>query len=73
MSVKICATCRHLKVLDQGREFELIIDTEYTLFGCDLLKWKKKEFYLMAPVEENLEDDSDRVCPFWEEWKKETQ
>ncbi len=64
----ICATCKHLKVLETSREFEKIIDTEYTLFSCAILGWKKKEFYLMAPVKEELGEQSSYRCPFWEEW-----
>jgi hypothetical protein len=70
VTIKLCANCRHLKVLDQGREFEFIIDTEYTLFECDLVKKKVKEFYLMAPVNEQLNvEDPENACPGWELWK----
>jgi len=70
VAIKICATCKHLKVIDQGREFDRIIDTEYTLFECDRLKKRTKEYYLMAPVREQLDiDDSENPCPFWEPWK----
>ena len=68
MKIKICATCRHLKVVDQGREFEFIIDTEYTLFTCDVLHWSTREFYLMAPVDHEIKDSSDFQCKYWEEW-----
>ncbi len=67
--IKTCATCKHLNVLEQGREFELILDTEYTLFKCTILNWEKKEFYLMTPVPEELSDVDDRVCDYWEYWK----
>jgi hypothetical protein len=69
--MKTCATCRHLKVVEQGREFELILDTEYTLFQCGVLNWKKKEFYLMAPVPRELDDTGDTACEYWEYWKSE--
>lgn len=68
--IKTCATCRHLTVLEQGREFEMILDTEYTLFQCAVLKWEKKEFYLMAPVEKELRCMDDDVCDYWEYWKE---
>ncbi|MDQ7826287.1 MAG: hypothetical protein RDV48_26025 [Candidatus Eremiobacteraeota bacterium] len=69
--IKVCATCRHLKVLDQGREFEYIIDTEYTLFECEVYRTRTKEYYLMAPVPESI-DEKPVTCEYWEEWKKET-
>lgn len=64
----ICATCRHLVPLETGREFDQIADTEYTKFTCDIFGWKKKEFYLMAPVEKNLDNTRKQICEFWEEW-----
>lgn len=66
----ICATCKHLMALETGREFEKIIDTEYTLFSCKILGWKKKEFYLMAPVDRNLDDQKVQICEFWEDWRE---
>jgi hypothetical protein len=69
VNVKICATCKHLKIIDQGREFEFIADTEFTLFECQIFKVNKKEFYLMAPVEEELKESSETCCEFWEDWK----
>jgi len=64
----ICATCRHLKAVEKGREFKKIIDTEYTLFKCAILCWKTKEFYLMTPINENLDNQKVQICEFWEEW-----
>jgi hypothetical protein len=64
----ICATCRHLAALETGREFEKIIDTEFTTFKCDVLGWKTREFYLMAPVEKDLSNTKTQICEFWEEW-----
>lgn len=65
---KICATCRYLKAIETGREFERIIDTEYTRFTCKILGWEKKEFYLMAPIQKNLDELDFTPCEFWEEW-----
>lgn len=69
MTIKICATCKHLKVLEQKREFEHIVDTEYTLFQCEVFECKIKEFYLMAPVKEELKDNNDFMCEFWKDWR----
>ncbi len=69
MTVKICATCKHLQVIEQGREFQYIIDTEYTLFKCALANKTVKEFYLMIPVEEELKVETKNECIFWEPWK----
>lgn len=66
---RICATCLHLTAEETGREFPGIIDTEYTIFSCNKLGWKTKEFYLMKPPEDILEDTSNyHECPFWEPW-----
>lgn len=69
MSITICATCRNLEVEEVGREFEGIVDTEFTVFTCRIFGWKTKEFYLMAPVKNPLEEKNDFLCEFWEEWK----
>jgi hypothetical protein len=72
VTIKICATCIHLKVLDQGREFDLILDTEYTLFECEKLNQRTKEFYLMVPVNDCLElNEPESICSYWEPWKRE--
>ncbi|MCL5772779.1 MAG: hypothetical protein M1536_00155 [Firmicutes bacterium] len=68
MTRAVCATCKHLKVLEVGREFEQILDTEYTLFECSVFGWRTKEFYLMAPSPESIGDIDDTICEFWEEW-----
>ncbi|MCL5036503.1 MAG: hypothetical protein M1269_05210 [Chloroflexi bacterium] len=66
---RICATCRHLKVLETGREFAAIIDTEYTLFSCSKLGWETKEFYLMKTDIDIAEyTSSQEECPHWEPW-----
>lgn len=64
----ICATCRHLKVLGTGREFEKIIDTEFTEFACKRLEWKTREFYLMTPVDKKIDPSQIKKCPYWEPW-----
>ena len=69
----ICATCRHLSAVETGREFDKIMDTEYTLFTCKVMGWKKKEFYLMAPVNKNINDTRIHLCEFWEQWTPETE
>lgn len=66
----LCATCRHLKILEVGREFEKILDTEYTLFRCAVLGWETKEFYLMAPVGDPSAETPSRICEFWEDWRE---
>jgi len=57
-----------LKIKETGREFERIIDTEYTKFYCELLGWEVREFYLMAPVDKDLTGIKPQICEFWEEW-----
>lgn len=70
MNIKICATCKNLKVLEQGREFEKILDTEFTTFKCDIFNWKAKEFYLMAPLDNPMNDKTEKNCEFWEDWRE---
>lgn len=63
---RICATCRHLEVLEQGREFASIVDTEYAVFRCARLGTVTREDYLMAPVPTELPAERPPACPFWE-------
>ncbi len=67
--MNICATCRHLQVLETGREFENIMDTQFTKFSCSALGWQTREFYLMAPVDKDLSQNQPRHCSFWEPWE----
>jgi len=62
---RICATCRHLEVLEQGRAFPQIVDTEFMRFRCAVLGISGREDYLMAPVEETLPTDPPATCPHW--------
>lgn len=67
---KICALCRHLETVEQGREFPGIVDTEYLVFRCRRLGWKHREDYLMEPVREDLEPVDPAGCPYWEPWEE---
>lgn len=66
---RICATCRNLEVVDQGREFEQIADSEFIVFRCKVLGTCTRDDYLMAPVLEELPPDPGSTCPFWEPWQ----
>lgn len=69
LSKAACATCRHLKALQTGREFDLIVDTEYTTFHCDMFGWTVKEYYLMSPVSTDVSTwSTEKICEFWAEW-----
>lgn len=67
---KICALCRNLQVVDSGREFEQIADTEYMVFRCRVLGWTSREDYLMDsdPAALLLEKDEPFDCPRFEPW-----
>jgi hypothetical protein len=67
---KICALCRHLEVVEQGREFPRIADTEYLVFRCRVLGWTTREDYLMAPVEKEIQEPRPFDCPHWEMWSE---
>lgn len=64
----ICATCRFLSAVETGREFDKIVDTEYTSFACQRLGWKTREFYLMAPIDQDPSTKQPHKCEFWEPW-----
>lgn len=66
---KVCATCRHLEVREQGEEFPGIADTAYSVFHCRVYDWTTREDYLMAPIPiEGSELKIDPFnCPSWEE------
>jgi len=66
---RICATCRNLEVLDQGREFAQIADTEYLTFRCRRLNVTGREDYLMASIPRELPEEVPRQCPYWEPWR----
>jgi hypothetical protein len=70
MSIRVCATCRHLAVGKTAREFEKIADTEYTEFTCRVLEWTTREFYLMEPARDIDSASCETHCPYWEEWKQ---
>ncbi len=65
----LCITCRHFIPEERGFEFENILDTEYISFRCDIFGSKQKEYFLMAPTEEEIVTPEKNVCEFWEFWK----
>lgn len=66
-SWKICALCRNLEMVDQGREFEKIADTEYMVFRCRVLGWSTRENYLMdSDPAGNIGPVEPTTCPHWE-------
>jgi len=70
MSKSTCATCLHLQAIQTGREFDMIVDTEYTTFHCEIFGWTVKEYYLMSPVSKDISTwKTEKICEFWEEWK----
>ena len=62
---RICATCRHLEIIEQGRAFEMIVDTEFMRFRCAVLGTTGREDYLMAPVETELPAEAPAGCRHW--------
>lgn len=64
---KICALCRNLEVVEQGREFDQIADTEYMVFRCRVLGWTTREDYLMdADPSASVGRSESADCPYWE-------
>ncbi|MEW6283972.1 MAG: hypothetical protein AB1758_35495 [Candidatus Eremiobacterota bacterium] len=68
---RICALCRNLEVVEQGREFPQIADTEFMVFRCRVFGWTSREDYLMQPSPEAIDTEEKPFdCPRWEPWSK---
>lgn len=66
---RICALCRHFRVLESQREFPHIADTAYITYECAILGGKRREDYLMSaqPSEQySPYPEADFDCPYWE-------
>jgi hypothetical protein len=66
--IRVCANCRNLEVVEEGREFEAIADTAYAVFHCHVLGAQTREDYLMTPVSSELPIERPRECPHWQEY-----
>ena len=69
---RICALCRHLKMVESGREFPAMADTEFAVFRCDVFGWSTREDYLMDsnPARSFAKQEA-FDCPRWEGWQAE--
>lgn len=70
---KVCALCRHCKKIDEGREIPELVDSEYMTFYCEELEIMTRDDYLMAPVDEEIDSENPRVCPYWEPYPQEDE
>ena len=69
---RICALCRHLELLEQGREFPQIADTEYAVFRCKLFGWTTRDDYLMdSEPARRFQAQEEFDCERWEGWSPE--
>lgn len=69
---KLCVTCRHFILVEEGREFENIADTQYQQYRCRCFGRKtKKEYFLMSLPQDTLAVQEETLCEFWEDWKEE--
>jgi hypothetical protein len=48
---RICALCRNLELVEQGREFPQLADTEYAVFRCRIFGWSTRDDYMMESPE----------------------
>jgi hypothetical protein len=67
---RICALCRHFRVLESKREFPQIADTAYITYECAVLGAKGREDYLMDADPGSSyrpHPEADFECPFWED------
>ncbi|MBS2038819.1 hypothetical protein JST97_27810 [bacterium] len=69
---RICALCKHLEMIDCGREFPAIADTEYAVFRCKIFGWSNREDYLMdsEPAQKFAKQEA-FDCERWEGWTPE--
>lgn len=66
---RICALCRHFRVLESKREFPQIADSAYMRYSCAKLGWESREDYLMTSTPESEYDphpNENFDCPYWE-------
>ncbi|MBN9416459.1 MAG: hypothetical protein J0I12_13530 [Candidatus Eremiobacteraeota bacterium] len=69
---RICALCKNLEVLDQGREFPGIADTEYIKYRCKIFGWSNREDYLMdSEPAEKFAKQEPFDCERFEGWSPE--
>ena len=68
----ICALCKHLEMVESGREFPAIADTEYAVFRCKIFGWSNREDYLMdsEPAQKFAKQEA-FDCERWEGWTPE--
>ena len=69
---RICALCKNLEVIEQGREFPGIADTEFAVFRCKIFGWSNREDYLMDSdpgAKFGRQEAFD--CERWEGWTPE--
>ncbi|MFN8607651.1 MAG: hypothetical protein U0931_08975 [Vulcanimicrobiota bacterium] len=69
---RICALCKHLEMVESGREFPAIADTEYAVFRCKIFGWSNREDYLMdsEPAQKFAKQEA-FDCERWEGWTPE--
>lgn len=67
--IKECVNCKYFQIIERGREFEKIADTEFIVYKCNKLKQISKEYYLMFPLHYR-EPLKREVCPYWEDWRQ---
>ena len=63
---KVCATCRHCKIVGRGQEIPHIAESEFIEYYCDKRQVSAREEYLMHPVDEEINSETPNVCPDWE-------
>jgi len=66
---KVCATCGYLELLDSGREFPLILDTDFYKYRCNYTGETVTEWPLMKTFNGIIEDDNKKECPYWKPWR----
>ena len=72
---RICALCKNLQLVDSGREFPGIADTEFAVFRCRIFGWSTRENYLMDTPSEQARKfaaQEEFDCERFEPWTPET-
>lgn len=69
--IKVCLTCRHLEVVEEGQAVEGLAETAYVRYRCRKYGGETTE-YPQFPEESvgRIEIDGERPkeCPGWEQW-----
>lgn len=74
--IKVCLTCRHLRLVGEGREIEDLQETGYQDYACARFGSQVREYPYFPtgePGQLTIEEREGETCPGWEAWRPESQ